>query len=102
MSIAKTLLVQMQKCSFMEFHNELAWVLGTCQHAISKASTKSVSTKSVEVESGEEDVPPTKSQIKRHKKISAQSSLIKDLQSKLDQAVAEKFPNPGTFFLLLC
>ena len=88
-SIAKTLLVQMQQCSFMEFHNELAWVLGTRQHAISKASTKTVSTKSVEVESGEEDAQPSKSQIKKDKKISAQSSQIKDLQNKLDQAVAE-------------
>ena len=42
----------------------------------------------VEVESGEEDAP-SKSQIKKDKKISAQSSQIKDLQSKLDQAVAE-------------
>ena len=37
-SIAKTLLVQMQQCSFTEFRNELARVLGTHQHAISKAS----------------------------------------------------------------
>ena len=29
MSIAKTFLVQMQQCSFMEFPNELARVLGT-------------------------------------------------------------------------
>ena len=87
-SIAKTLLIQMQQCSFMEFCNELVWVLGTHQHAISKASTKSVSTKSVEVESGEENAP-SKSQINKDKKISAQSSQIKDLQSKLDQAVAE-------------
>ena len=32
---------------------------------------------------------PSKSQIKKDKKISAQSSQIKDLRSKLDQAVAE-------------
>ena len=57
--------------------------------SISKASTKIVSTKSVEVESGEEDAQPSKSQIKKDKKISAQSSQIKDLWSKLDQAVAE-------------
>ena len=43
-SIAKTLLVQMQKCSFTEFHNELTQVLGTCQREISKAPAKSVST----------------------------------------------------------
>ena len=90
MSIAKTLLVQMQKCSFTKFCNELARVLGTCQCVISKASVKSVSTRSIEVESGEEDAPlPSKSQIKKDKKISAQSSQIKDLWSKLDQAVAE-------------
>ena len=89
MSIAKTLLVQMQKCSFTEFCNELARVLGTRQHAIWKASVKPVSTRSVEFESGEEDALPSKSQIKKDKKISAQSSQIKDLQSKLDQSVAE-------------
>ena len=30
-SIAKTLLIQIPKCSFTKFHNELAQVLGTCQ-----------------------------------------------------------------------
>ena len=40
------------------------------------------------MESGEEDVP-SKSQIKKDKKISAQSSQIKDFWSKLDQAVTE-------------
>ena len=93
-SIAKTLLVQMQKCSFTEFRNELARVLGTRQHAISKASAKPITTKSVEVEEEEEeDVPlppkPLKSHAKKDKKISMQSSQIKDLRSKLDQAVAE-------------
>ena len=46
----------------------------------------------MEVKSGEEDAPTspsTKSQAKKDKKISAQSSQIKDLRSKLDQAVAE-------------
>ena len=91
-SIAKTLLVQMKQCSFTEFRNELARVLGTHQRVISKASTKIISTKSIEVKSGEEEEAPpqqTKSQIKKDRKISAQSSQIKDLQSKLDQAVAE-------------
>ena len=89
----------MQKCSFTKFCNELARVLGTRQHAISKASVKPVSTRSVEVESGEEDAPlPSKSQIKKDKKISAQSSQIKDLRSKLDQAVAEN----SQFQELLC
>ena len=88
-SIMKTLLVQMQKWSFTEFHNELTRVLGTRQRVISKASAKPVSIRSIEVESGEEDAPPSKSQIKKDKKISAQSSQIKDLWDKLDQAVAE-------------
>ena len=83
----------MQQCSFTKFHNELARVLGTHQRAISKASAKPVTSKSVEVESGEEDAPisppSTESQAKKDKKISAQSSQIKDLKSKLDQAVAE-------------
>ena len=62
---------------------------------ISKASIKPVSSRSVEVESGEEDAPlpqsqpSTKSQAKKDKKFSAQSSQIKDLRSKLYQAVAE-------------
>ena len=84
----------------MEFHNELARVLGTRQHAISKASTKIVSTKSVEVESIEEDALPFKSQIKKDKKISVQSSQIKDLQSKLDQAVAENSQIPELLSLV--
>ena len=86
--LLRLLLVHMQECSFMEFCNELARVLGTHHCAISKATAKSMSTKSVEVESGEEDAP-SKSQIKKDKKISAQSSQIKDLWSKLDQTVAE-------------
>ena len=93
-SIAKTLLVQMQQCSFTEFHNKLARVLGTCQQAISKVSAKPVTMKSVEAEEEEEeDLPlppkPSKSNTKKDKKISVQSSQIKDLRSKLDQAVAE-------------
>ena len=85
----------MQQCSFTEFCNELARVLDTCQHTISKASAKPVTTKSVEVEEEEEeDVPspptiPPKSLAKKDKKISMQSAQIKDLSSKLDQAVAE-------------
>ena len=102
-SIAKTLLVQMQQCSFTEFRTELARVLGTRRRAISKARAKPVMTKSVEVE--EEDAPlplkPSKSLIKKDKKISAQSAQIKDLRFKLDQAVAEnsqirELLSPGT------
>ena len=93
-SIAKTLLVQMQQCSFTEFRNELARVLDTRSRAISKASAKPITMKSIKVdEEEEEDVPPppkpSKLYAKKDKKISAQSSQIKDLRSKLDQAVAE-------------
>ena len=89
----------MSKCSFTEFRNELARVLDTRHRAISKASTKPVTSKSIEAEEeDEEDVPPptpklsTKSLttiIKKDKKINAQSTQIKDLRLKLDQAVAE-------------
>ena len=98
-SIAKTLLVQMSKCSFTEFQNELARVLDTRRKAIVKASLKPVSTKAIEVEEDEEqDAPlpstkssnkPSTSTIKKDKKIHAQSAQIKDLRQKLDQAVAE-------------
>ena len=98
-SIAKTLLVQMSKCSFTEFRNELARVLDTRRKAIAKASLKPVSTKAIEVEEDEEqDAPlpstkssnkPSTSTIKKDKKIHAQSAQIKDLRQKLDQAVAE-------------
>ena len=100
-SIAKTLLVQMSKCSFTEFRNELARVLDTRRKAIAKASLKPVTTKSVEAEEEEDqeaDAPPSSikssnkpstSNIKKDKKIHAQSAQIKDLRQKLDQAVAE-------------
>ena len=89
----------MSSCSFTEFRNELARVLDTRHKAITKASLKPVSTKSIEVEEDDEqDVPtppskssnkPSTSIIKKDKKISAQSAQIKDLRLKLDQAVAE-------------
>ena len=98
-SIAKTLLVQMSKCSFTEFHNELTRVLDTRCRTISKASTKPVTTKSVKAEEEDEEdapTPPPKSSIKpsttiikKDKKINVQSAQIKDLRLKLDQAVAE-------------
>ena len=98
-SIAKTLLVQMSKCSFTEFRNELARVLDTRRKAIAKASLKPVTSKAIEVEEDEEQdalPPPSKSSnkpsssiIKKDKKINAQSAQIKDLRLKLDQAVAE-------------
>ena len=70
-------------------------MLYTRCHAISKASMKPVTSKSIEVkEEEEEDVPPpppksSMSLAKKDKKISAQSTQIKDLRLKLDQAVAE-------------
>ena len=98
-SIAKTLLVQMSKCSFTEFRNELAQVLDTLRRAIAKASVKPVTSKSIEAEEeDEEDAPPptpkpstkpSTSITKKDKKINAQSTQIKDLRLKLDQAVAE-------------
>ena len=78
----------MPQITFTQFCNELARVLGTCQHAATKASVKTVMAASVETESEEEGVV-TKSQTKKDGKISAQSSQIKDLCTKLDQAVAE-------------
>ena len=87
-SIAKTLLKQMPQITFTQFHNELARVLGTCQHAATKAPVKTIVAASTETESEEEGVV-TKSQTKKDGKINAQSSQIKDFHSKLDQAVAE-------------
>ena len=92
-SIAKTLLIQMPKVSFTKFCNELSHVLGTCQWAASKVSTKAVSVSSAEVESEGQEVL-SKSQIKWDKKISAQSPQIKDLHSKLDQAIAKNSQIP--------
>ena len=78
----------MPQITFTQFCNELARVLGTCQHAATKASVKTITAASTETESEEEGVV-TKSQTKKDGKINAQSSQIKDLRSKLDQAVAE-------------
>ena len=41
-SITKTLLKQMLQITFTQFCNELAWVLGTCQCMVAKASVKTV------------------------------------------------------------
>ena len=87
-SIAKTLLKQMPQITFTQFCNELARVLGTRQCTATKASVKTVTAALAETESEEEGVM-TKSQTKKDGKISAQSSQIKDLCTKLDQAVAE-------------
>ena len=85
-SIAKTLLLQMPKVTFTQFHNELARVLGTRQHP--KSSFKAVSVSTMESESGDE-AAPSKAQQKCKAKVSAQSSQIWDLNSKLDTAIME-------------
>ena len=72
-SIAKTLLLQMLHMSFTQFRNELARVLGTRQHSNKPSSSKLVSVSAIRAESEEEE-PISKSQHKREKKISAQSS----------------------------
>ena len=88
MSIAETLLKQMPQITFTEFCNELARVLGTNQRAAAKASVKTVTVALVETES-EEEGAVTKSQTKKDGKISAQSSQIKDLCTKLDQELSD-------------
>ena len=90
-SIAKILLKQMPKISFMEFHNELSRVLGTRQRAAAKASVKAVSATTTEMESESEPAvsKPHSKHIKKDGKISAQASQIKELRSKLDEAIAE-------------
>ena len=88
-SIAKTLLLQMLNVSFTQYRNELAQVLGTLQHSVKAVSSKSVSVSAVGTESEEEEQTVSKSQCKQEKKISAQSSQIKDLRTKLDGAIAE-------------
>ena len=81
----------MPKISFTEFRNELSRVLGTRQCAAAKASVKAVTATSMETESEGEPVV-TKSHtkhIKKDGKISAQASQIKELRTKLDEAIAE-------------
>ena len=78
-SIAKALLLQMPDVSFTQYRNKLAQVLGTCQCSNKAVSSKSVSVTSEGTESEEEEkAVSSKSQHKRDKKISAQSSQIKD------------------------
>ena len=97
-SIPKTLLLQMPKVMFTQFHNKLARVLGTC--LCSKGSTKAVSVSAVGT-SSEGRGTPSKSQQKCKAKVSAQSSQIRDLCSKLDSVIIEnsqmqEFLNPST------
>ena len=97
-SIDKTLLLQMPNVSFTQYRNELAQVLGTCQHSSKAVSSKLVSVSAIRAKSEEE--PVSKSQCK-WRRISALSSQIKDLQTKLDGAIAEnvliqELLNPST------
>ena len=80
------LLIQMPTVTFTQFRNKLAWVVGTHQH--SKGSTKTVSVSSVGAESGRK-ATPLKSQWKHEAKMSAQSSQIRALCSKLDSTITE-------------
>ena len=81
--IAKTLLLQMPKVTFTQFHNGLARVLGTYQ--CSKSNTKALSVSAVEPEL-ENVEAPSKTKRKHQKKVSSQ---IRDLCSKLDAALVE-------------
>ena len=69
----------------------MSWLefLGLCQRPSKSVSSKSVSAISEGTESEEEEKAVSKSQHKRDKKISAQSSQIKDLWVKLDGAIAK-------------
>ena len=88
-SIVRTLLLQMPKVTFTQFHSELARVLGTRQ--CSKCSTRTVSVSAVETESGNDEAL-SKTKWKLQKKMSAKSSQIWDLHSKLDAALVENDP----------
>ena len=97
-SIAKTLLLQMPEVTFTQFRSELAKVLGTRQ--CSKSSTRVVSVSVVESNLGNDEAP-SKTKWKCQNKMSAQSSQIRDLRSKLDAALVEnaqvrELLNPST------
>ena len=92
----------MPNVSFTQYWNELAQVLGTRQHSSKAVSSKSISVLAAGAESEEEEQPVSKSQCKQEKKISAQSSQIKDLCTKLDRAIAkntqiQELLNPDSF-----
>ena len=87
--------------SFTQYRNELAQVLGTRQHSGKAVLSKSVSASAAEAGSEKEEQPVSKSRCMQEKKISAQSSQIKDLCTKLDGAIAENIQirellNPAT------
>ena len=73
-SIAKALLLQMPTVSFTQYRNQLTRVLGTRQRRSKGVSTKAVSATQEGTESEEEEKAGLKSQRKRDRKISAQSS----------------------------
>ena len=82
----------MPKISFTEFRNELSRVLGTQQRAAAKASVKTVTATSTETTESEGETAVVKSRpksIKKDGKINAQTSQIKELRVKLDEAVAK-------------
>ena len=70
----------------MQFCNELARILGTCQYT--KGNSKAVSVSVVDTNSGKE-VMPSKFQQKHEAKVSTQSSQIRDICSKLDSTITE-------------
>ena len=81
----------MLQISFTQFRNELSRVLGTSQHMVAKVFVKTVTATSMETESeGEGAVVKSHSKnIKKDGKINAQASQIKELRTKLDEAVAK-------------
>ena len=81
----------MPQISFTQFRNELSRVLGTRQRMAAKASVKTVTATSMETESEGEGavVKSCSKNIKKDGKINAQASQIKELRTKLDEAVAE-------------
>ena len=81
----------MPQISFTQFCNELSRVLGTRQYVAAKASVKTVTATSMETKSeGEGAVVKSHSKnIKKDGKINAQASQIKELRTKLDEAIAE-------------
>ena len=78
-SIAKALLLQMPTVSFTQYCNELARVLGTRQHQNKGVTSKAISATQEETESEGKEKSDLKSQHKWDRKISTQSSQIRDL-----------------------
>ena len=79
----------MPTVSFTQYHNELARVLGTHQRQNKGVSSKAILATQEGTESEGEEKSGSKSQRKRDRKISTQSSQIRDLRKKLNGAIAE-------------